>query len=84
VIHSIDDETASPKNPDFILQKVSSEMRRVIWLGNCYHMITVDNEREIVANETMNFINQSLEKSKLIDKLASEAHSLVIKDRRLN
>jgi len=45
-------------------------------------MITVDNEREIVANETMNFINQSLEKSKLIDKLASEAHSLVIKDRR--
>ena len=82
VIHSIDDETASPKNPDFILQKASSEMRRVIWLGNCYHMITVDNEREIVANEAMNFINQSLEKSKLIDKLASEAHGLVIKDRR--
>jgi len=57
-------------------------MRRVIWLGNCYNMITVDNEREIVANETMNFINQSLEKSKLIYKLASEAHGLVIKDRR--
>ena len=84
VIHSIDDETASPKNPDFILQKASSEMRRVIWLGNCYHMITVDNEREIVANETINFINQTLEKSKLVDKLASEAHGLVIKDRRLN
>jgi carboxylesterase len=81
IIHAIDDETASPKNPDLILHNVSSEMRRVIWLGNCYHMITVDNEKEIVANETMNFINQTIEKSKLTDRLASEAHGLVIKNR---
>lgn len=81
IIHAIDDETASPKNPDLILQNVSSEMRRVIWLGNCYHMITVDNEREIVANETMSFINQTIEKSKLTARLASEAHGLVIKNR---
>ncbi len=81
IIHAIDDETASPKNPDLILQNVSSEMRRVIWLGNCYHMITVDNEKEIVANETINFINQTIEKSKLTDRLASEAHGLVIKNR---
>ncbi|MBB5198712.1 alpha/beta hydrolase [Glaciimonas immobilis] len=61
VIHAIDDETASPKNPELILEKVSSEMRKVIWLGDCYHIITVDNEREIVTNETVQFLMKNIE-----------------------
>jgi len=32
IIHAIDDETASPKNPDLILESISSETRRTIWL----------------------------------------------------
>lgn len=71
IIHSIDDETASPKNPEMILELASSETKKIIWLGNCYHMITVDNEREIVANETNSFINQTLDAA-----LSAERHSL--------
>ena len=59
VIHAIDDETAAPRNSEIIIDGVSSEVRKSIWLGDCYHIITVDNEREIVANETVRFLQRS-------------------------
>lgn len=60
VIHAIDDETAAPRNAEQILREVSSEVRKAIWLGDCYHIITFDNEREIVTNETVRFIQKSI------------------------
>ena len=83
IIHAIDDETASPKNPDLILKSIASETRRVIWLGNSYHMITVDNEREIVANEVNIFIEQAIQKANLILQLNIDTPSLIIKNRSL-
>jgi carboxylesterase len=59
VIHAIDDESAAPRNAELILKEVSSEVRKAIWLGDCYHIITFDNEREIVTNETVRFICRS-------------------------
>lgn len=59
VIHAIDDETAAPRNAELILKSVGSEVRKAIWLGDCYHIVTFDNEREIVTNETARFINKS-------------------------
>jgi len=81
IIHAIDDETASPKNPEIIMNRISSETCRMIWLGNSYHMITVDNEREVVANEVNNFINQTIGKDKIVDQISIETPSLVIKNR---
>jgi len=81
IIHSINDETASPKNPDLIIKLASSETKKTIWLSNCYHMITVDNEREIVVNETSNFINQVFENFELKKNNITENIGLVIKDR---
>jgi carboxylesterase len=81
IIHAIDDETASPKNPDMIQEAISSETCRVIWLGNSYHMITVDNEREIVANEVNSFIQLSIEKAELTEQLNQETPQLIIKNR---
>jgi carboxylesterase len=81
IIHAIDDETASPKNPEIIMDRISSETCRMIWLGNSYHMITVDNEREVVANEVNNFINETIEKEKIVDRLSIDIPTLVIKNR---
>jgi len=81
IIHAIDDETASPKNPEIIMNRISSETCRMIWLGNSYHMITVDNEREVVANEVNNFINETIEKEKIVDRLSIDTPTLVIKNR---
>ncbi|QWE17770.1 alpha/beta hydrolase [Polynucleobacter corsicus] len=81
IIHAIDDETASPKNPDFIIKKIRSETCRVVWLGNSYHMITVDNEREVVANEVIKFIGMSQQKGALLEQLELASPNLIIKNR---
>jgi len=81
IIHSINDETASPKNPDLITKHASSDTKKTIWLSNCYHIITIDNEREIAVNETNHFINQMLEKFTSKKNHITENIGLVIKDR---
>jgi len=81
IIHAIDDETASPKNPDLIISKINSETCRVIWLGNSYHMITVDNEREVVANEVIKFIGLSIQKGEMLNHYELESPNLIIKNR---
>jgi carboxylesterase len=56
VIQSVEDDTCSVWSASEILEHCRSELRRVIWLGNSYHIVTIDNEREIVLNEVLNFI----------------------------
>jgi carboxylesterase len=59
VIQSVEDDTCSVWSASEILEHCKSELRRVIWLGNSYHIVTIDNEREIVLNEVLNFIAQT-------------------------
>ena len=59
VIQSVEDDTCSVWSAGEILERCTSEVRRVIWLGNSYHIVTIDNEREIVLNEVLNFIAQT-------------------------
>jgi hypothetical protein len=47
-------------------------------------MITVDNEREIVANEVINFIKQSIEKLISTQTLNANTPQLIIKNRSVN
>lgn len=82
VIHSIDDETASPKNAEMILQYITSEVRKIIWLGDCYHIITVDNEREIVTNETVQFLKLNIEIRGNDLSRKDLLHNSALKDRR--
>ncbi len=59
VIHSIDDETSSPRNPRYVIEHIGASLLRTVWLDDSYHMITSDNEREIVARETALFLRES-------------------------
>ena len=56
-IHAIDDEIANTFNAELVGEKSNASLLRQIYLGNSYHMITVDNERETVAYETQNFLD---------------------------
>jgi hypothetical protein len=47
-------------------------------------MITVDNEREIVVNEVINFINISKEKSNLAIDMNLSNPQLIVKHRDFN
>jgi carboxylesterase len=82
IIHSIDDETASPKNAEMILHDITSEVRKIIWLGDCYHIITVDNEREIVTNETVQFLKRNIDIHGHDLSAKDLSHSSALKDRR--
>jgi carboxylesterase len=59
IVHAIDDETSSPRNARFVAANIGAAFLRTIWLDDSYHMITSDNEREIVARETALFLRES-------------------------
>lgn len=82
IIHAVDDETAAPRNAEEILNRIHAEVRRVIWLGDSYHIITVDNEREVVVNETSRFVDECSRKSAVNAGFRDRARILRMKDRR--
>jgi len=82
VLHSIDDETAAPRNAEVVMQEIGSEVRKIVWLGDCYHIITVDNEREIVTNETVQFIRRHIDMHSNDLSLKYLLNNSPLKDRR--
>ncbi|MDR5741065.1 MULTISPECIES: alpha/beta fold hydrolase [unclassified Caballeronia] len=59
IIHAIDDETSSPHNAQFVEANIGASFLRTIWLDDSYHMISSDNEREVVARECALFLRES-------------------------
>jgi carboxylesterase len=59
-IHAADDETASPHNAQDVMSGIRSPRKRRITLGDSYHIITMDNERDLVARESIRFIQESI------------------------
>lgn len=57
IIHAEEDDVASPRNARHIAQHLGSQRVETVMLHNSYHMITVDNDRERVAKETVRFFD---------------------------
>jgi carboxylesterase len=55
IIHAEEDEIASPRSAHFVAQHIGSAVVESIMLHDSYHMITVDNERDQVAHDTIRF-----------------------------
>lgn len=66
IIHAIEDDLASPKNADKIEQGIASHTVRKVFLENSYHIITMDFEKERVAQESLRFIAQQSESAGLM------------------
>jgi carboxylesterase len=57
VIHSRRDHTCPfDKNTEFLMKHLGSRTKRLVTLDESFHVITVDSERERVAQETLDFI----------------------------
>jgi len=56
IIHSRNDHTAHPDNAEVIHSSVSSGDKKIEWLERSYHVITIDYDRDRVAELTTNFI----------------------------
>lgn len=61
LMQSKNDHVVPIDNPDIILQGVSSELTRMVWLENSYHIITWDVEKDVVAQHVIDFFNGLLE-----------------------
>jgi carboxylesterase len=60
IMHPVEDEAAHPRHAQYVYDHASSGDKELIYLGDCYHMITVDNERDTVFYETDMFIKRCI------------------------
>lgn len=58
VIHSRTDNTVPPFNARLILSRVASPEKHLVWLENCYHVVTLDYDSEQVHREVVDFIRR--------------------------
>jgi carboxylesterase len=58
LIHSLEDDLTSVKSAEFVFNNISSKNKTLIKLENSYHVITLDNEKKLVAEKTFNFIEK--------------------------
>ena len=55
VIHSKRDDLTSTKSAHFVFNKCSSAKKELVILENSYHMITLDNEQDLILSKTIDF-----------------------------
>lgn len=55
LFHSEEDNLTSVKSAEFMYKNISSKIKKIVKLDNCYHVITLDNEKEQVAQKAMEF-----------------------------
>lgn len=56
ILHSTDDDITSLRNPRYVERHLGGPTKTVL-LDDCYHMITVDQQRGKVVQETVEFFN---------------------------
>jgi carboxylesterase len=57
ILHALDDDVASIKNADYVEKNIGSKTVRKVLIEDTYHMLTLDKQRERVAQETIAFFN---------------------------
>lgn len=57
LIQAKDDDMTSIKNSQFIYDKIASKVKEINFLADSYHVITVDQERDVVAEKMFRFFN---------------------------
>lgn len=68
IAHAREDELTSLRSADFLVRGIGGDRARMIILENSYHMVCVDNDREVVARNVLEFFGvPSVEAGQLSD-----------------
>ena len=59
LIHAVDDDVSTTANANQVHARIGSTFKRKVFLDDCYHIITMDNERDLVARETHWFLDEA-------------------------
>jgi len=60
VVHAREDELTSLRSANFIVEQVGGGRARMVVLEDSYHMVCVDNDREIVAKSVLEFFGAAM------------------------
>jgi carboxylesterase len=55
ILHALEDDLASIRSADYVEEHITSRVVRKVFLEDTYHMLTLDNQKEAVAKETVDF-----------------------------
>jgi carboxylesterase len=55
ILQAREDDMTSPRNSDIVYSEISSDEKQLVLLDDCYHVITVDKQREAVAENLTSF-----------------------------
>ena len=66
-IHAIEDEICSLKGAEEMFKKINSKKKEFIYLDDSYHLITIDNQRNLVYSETTLFMKDCVNQKVGID-----------------
>jgi len=55
IMHSIEDDVTSPRSAQFVALNISSRQVRTVLYRDSYHILSMDNDKESVADEMVGF-----------------------------
>lgn len=56
ILHAREDDTSSLRSADLVATEIASRVVRKVILENSYHIITMDNDKDLVVQETLDFV----------------------------
>ena len=60
IVQAREDDMTSPRNASIVFDEISSEDKQLVLLDDCYHVITVDKQKEVVAENLGKFFLRQL------------------------
>jgi carboxylesterase len=59
ILQATNDDMTGPRNAQFVYDKIASMQKQVVLLDDCYHVITVDRQRQAVVTHLKEFFKLS-------------------------
>jgi carboxylesterase len=59
IFASREDHVVTPENGPYILEHLGSADKHLVWLENSYHVATLDHDKELIARESLRFIQEN-------------------------
>lgn len=60
IFQSREDHVVPPANGPFILEHIGAAEKRLVWLENSYHVATLDYDKDLIAEESIRFIQEHI------------------------
>lgn len=56
IFESREDHVVPPPNGEYVMENILTADKRLVWLENSYHVATLDNDRQQIAKDSVQFI----------------------------